>query len=96
MIINNVAMATQVHIFTDNEITTFALIIIAVHTVFAIYHAGDQFDWTKQNKPTGTGSTGPDGDHTSGSGYYMFIETSSPRRNNDKAQLQSPKVAKQR
>ena len=57
---------------------------------------GDQFDWTRQNKPTATGGTGPGKDHTSGSGYYLYIETSSPRRNDDKAQLQSPIIAKQK
>ena len=41
-----------------------------------------------------TQGTGPTADHTSGTGYYMFIETSAPTRANDKAQLQSPRVAK--
>ena len=33
-------------------------------------------DWTNRNTSTGSGSTGPSGDHT-GSGYYLFTETSS-------------------
>ena len=66
--------------------------------MYATYHfsVGDQFDWSRQQKPTKTGSTGPGADHTSGKGYYLYIEASSPRRNNDKARIQSPLVAKQR
>ncbi|KAL8608892.1 hypothetical protein ACOMHN_065230 [Nucella lapillus] len=50
----------------------------------------DQFDWTRQRQPTSSSNTGPRSDHTTGHGYYIYIETSAPRRNNDKAQILSP------
>lgn len=52
----------------------------------------DKFDWTRANGHTSTYGTGPSRDHTRGtaSGYYMFIESSSPRRRGDKARLLSP------
>ncbi|KAK7098915.1 hypothetical protein V1264_003130 [Littorina saxatilis] len=50
----------------------------------------DQFDWTRQSRPTGTTNTGPRSDHTSGRGNYVYIKTSAPRRTNDKARLLSP------
>lgn len=51
----------------------------------------DQFDWTRLKGTTPTAATGPSGDHTLGTpaGQYAFIETSSPRTNNDAARLQS-------
>ncbi|XP_033751988.1 MAM and LDL-receptor class A domain-containing protein 1-like [Pecten maximus] len=53
----------------------------------------DQFDWTRKRGSTGTGGTGPSSDHTSGSGSYLYIEASSPRRNNDKARLSSATIS---
>ncbi|XP_061173555.1 MAM and LDL-receptor class A domain-containing protein 2-like [Saccostrea echinata] len=49
----------------------------------------DQFDWLRHQGPTNSYGTGPSGDHTYGSrtGYYMYIESSRPRRANDTAQL---------
>ena len=49
----------------------------------------DQFDWTRQGGSTISFQTGPATDHTLGTsvGYYMYIETSSPRVQNDKARL---------
>ncbi|XP_035699728.1 MAM and LDL-receptor class A domain-containing protein 1-like [Branchiostoma floridae] len=41
----------------------------------------DDFNWRRDSDGTVTGDTGPTGDHTTGSGYYMYIETSSPRQN---------------
>jgi hypothetical protein len=40
-----------------------------------------QFKWTRMNKGTATSGTGPSFDHTyqTAEGYYMYIETSSPR-----------------
>ncbi|XP_071490306.1 MAM domain-containing glycosylphosphatidylinositol anchor protein 2-like [Diadema antillarum] len=50
---------------------------------------GDDFDWTRNSGHTGSSSTGPDGDHTTGSGYYVYIETNS-RSYGDCARLWSP------
>lgn len=51
----------------------------------------DDFDWTRTQGPTSSYATGPGIDHTLGTskGYYMFIETSSPRKANDTARLLS-------
>ncbi|MCO6439031.1 MAG: S8 family serine peptidase [Phycisphaerae bacterium] len=51
---------------------------------------GDVFDWTRDAAGTPSSSTGPSGDHTTGSGYYMYIETSSPRVLGDYAILEGP------
>ncbi|CAH3182980.1 unnamed protein product, partial [Porites lobata] len=48
----------------------------------------DVFDWTRRRGSTSSSNTGPSSDHTTGNGYYMYIETSSPRRQGDKAKLQ--------
>ncbi|XP_071492675.1 MAM and LDL-receptor class A domain-containing protein 1-like isoform X9 [Diadema antillarum] len=50
---------------------------------------GDDFDWTRKSGSTGSSGTGPSGDHTTGYGYYMYIETSSPRVYGDFARLWS-------
>lgn len=52
----------------------------------------DQFDWTRVQGGTGTTNTGPSSDHTTGSGYYIYIETSSPRRVNDTARIISQPI----
>ncbi|KAK3729721.1 hypothetical protein QZH41_019591, partial [Actinostola sp. cb2023] len=48
---------------------------------------GDDFDWTLHTWFTQTMLTGPMKDHTSGKGYYLYIESSIPRRPGDKARL---------
>ncbi|XP_078575825.1 MAM and LDL-receptor class A domain-containing protein 1-like [Branchiostoma floridae x Branchiostoma japonicum] len=50
----------------------------------------DDFDWRRNSGGTNTGDTGPPADHTTGSGRYMYIETSSPRRRGEIARLTSP------
>ncbi|XP_051254884.1 MAM domain-containing glycosylphosphatidylinositol anchor protein 2 [Dicentrarchus labrax] len=55
----------------------------------------DEFDWTRHSAATRdtkyTPNTGPSSDHTgSKQGFYMYIETSRPRLDGDKARLLSP------
>ncbi|XP_072182118.1 MAM and LDL-receptor class A domain-containing protein 1-like [Diadema setosum] len=49
----------------------------------------DMFDWTPRKGSTGSSYTGPSHDHTTGSGYYIYIEASSPRVKGDFARLLS-------
>ncbi len=51
---------------------------------------GDVFDWTRRSGSTPSSNTGPTGDHTSGAGFYVFTETSSPRVAGDTALLEGP------
>ncbi|XP_038124602.1 MAM domain-containing glycosylphosphatidylinositol anchor protein 2, partial [Cyprinodon tularosa] len=55
----------------------------------------DDFDWTRHSAATRdtkyTPNTGPSADHTgSKQGFYMYIETSRPRKKGDEARLVSP------
>ncbi|MBN3314729.1 MDGA2 protein, partial [Atractosteus spatula] len=55
----------------------------------------DDFDWTRHNAATRqimyTPNTGPNSDRTgSKQGFYMYIETSRPRREGEKARLLTP------
>uniref|UniRef100_K1QMS6 MAM domain-containing protein n=1 Tax=Magallana gigas TaxID=29159 RepID=K1QMS6_MAGGI len=50
----------------------------------------DNLDWTLHRGATSSGGTGPPSDHTSGHGYYIYLETSGAIRTGSKAQLQSP------
>ncbi len=43
----------------------------------------DNFDWTRRSGPTDTLNTGPPGGYNSQ--YYLYIETSTPRNNGDRA-----------
>jgi hypothetical protein len=49
---------------------------------------GDEFDWTRQRGRTGSCGTGPSS--AANGGYYIYIETSYPRRQGDMAELRSP------
>ncbi|MCH8147332.1 MAG: S8 family serine peptidase, partial [Planctomycetes bacterium] len=51
---------------------------------------GDVFNWTRDSGGTPSVGTGPSGDHTTGTGWYMYIETSSPRVAGDTAILEGP------
>ena len=50
----------------------------------------DDFDWTTDANGTGSTGTGPSGDHTSGSGNYLYTETSGTACQNSTAELISP------
>ncbi|XP_048242500.1 MAM and LDL-receptor class A domain-containing protein 2-like [Haliotis rufescens] len=52
----------------------------------------DDFDWQRTRGRTMTIGTGPDSDHTYGNetGYFVYIETSGPRKPNDTARIMSP------
>ncbi|XP_072014869.1 MAM and LDL-receptor class A domain-containing protein 1-like [Amphiura filiformis] len=52
----------------------------------------DDFDWTRFTGSTASLYTGPSGDHTTGSGYYMYTESSDPRVFGEKARLSSPVI----
>merc|ERR1712183_179474 len=56
-----------------------------------------QFTWTRRKGRTPSGQTGPLWDHTTkdaNRGYYIYLETSSPRKKGDVARLISPTVSK--
>ncbi|XP_072014818.1 MAM and LDL-receptor class A domain-containing protein 1-like [Amphiura filiformis] len=56
---------------------------------------GDDFDWTLDQAGTGSAGTGPSFDHTTGTaaGWYMYIETSSPRIKGEVARFMSGLMA---
>ncbi|MCG8328744.1 MAG: S8 family serine peptidase [Chitinophagales bacterium] len=54
---------------------------------------GDDMDWRTDPNGTPTGNTGPSGDHTSGTGNYLYLESSSADGNgcrNSSASMHSP------
>lgn len=50
------------------------------------------FSWTRQSAQTTTLGTGPPGDHTTGTGYYIYIESSLPQQPGNRAWLASPSI----
>jgi len=48
------------------------------------------FSWTRRSSQTETIGTGPPGDHTTGTGYYIYIEASLPQQPGHRAWLASP------
>jgi len=42
------------------------------------YYSTMDFDWVPRSGSTPSSSTGPSGDHTTGSGYYVYTEATSP------------------
>ena len=59
--------------------------------------APDGYTWTRRSGSTPTPNTGPSGDHTTGSGYYLFTEaTPDTQRSNKLHQLESPLFLLQR
>ncbi|XP_077077945.1 MAM and LDL-receptor class A domain-containing protein 1 [Siphateles boraxobius] len=54
--------------------------------------ATDVFDWTRHRGSTSTSMTGPSSDHTTGSGFYMYIEGDSAAHG-DTARLLSAQCA---
>jgi len=50
-----------------------------------VQSTGDKFDWTRKRGPTPSSSTGPTA--AAKGDYYMYVETSSPRRKGDTAIL---------
>lgn len=51
--------------------------------------AEDNLDWTLGSGPTETPNTGPTGDHTTGKGKYLYLNTSSASQKGNRAQLKS-------
>ncbi|MCD4682999.1 MAG: hypothetical protein K8R86_06925, partial [Bacteroidales bacterium] len=52
--------------------------------------SGDDFDWTINSGSTPSNNTGPSGDHTTGSGYYMYTEATDPNNPNKRADFITP------
>lgn len=52
--------------------------------------SGDDFDWTRDRDGTPSSGTGPSGDHTTGSGWYVYSEASSPNYPGKTAILEGP------
>ena len=50
----------------------------------------DDFDWTRNSGTTPSSSTGPSGDHTTGAGFYVYTEASTPNNPSMTAILNGP------
>jgi hypothetical protein len=50
---------------------------------------GDDFDWERDSDDTSSIGTGPSADHTTGTGFYVYTEASSPRVQGEVAWLES-------
>ncbi|XP_058250824.1 MAM and LDL-receptor class A domain-containing protein 1 [Hemibagrus wyckioides] len=55
-----------------------------------VHGSTGEFHWLRKSGPTETVNTGPAGDHTSGTGYYLYIKSSTPGKRGSIAQLMSP------
>ncbi|PVD33468.1 hypothetical protein C0Q70_04724 [Pomacea canaliculata] len=55
-----------------------------------IQDANDDFDWTWTSGTTPTTGTGPEGDHTTGKGHYIYMESSAPQKPGWVTRLISP------
>ncbi|XP_031569635.1 hemicentin-1-like [Actinia tenebrosa] len=60
-----------------------------------VQSTNDQFDWTRQSGSTNNPVSGPNSDHTSGTGHYMYIDVSG-RTLGDKAVLEKTISANER
>jgi len=54
---------------------------------------GDDFNWLRGSTTNGQG-TGPVGDHTTGSGQFLYIDSSPPRQPYDRARLRNYQLFK--
>ncbi|XP_076445640.1 MAM and LDL-receptor class A domain-containing protein 2-like [Babylonia areolata] len=52
----------------------------------------DDIDWMWHSGATFSSATGPSSDHTTGNGYYLYVESSSHRTPGDKAVLYTPTI----
>ncbi|CAL8279708.1 unnamed protein product [Lota lota] len=48
-----------------------------------------ELDWLRNSGPTDTPNTGPSGDHTTGTGKYLYIDSSPPSQKGNVARLKS-------
>ncbi|XP_048582493.1 cartilage oligomeric matrix protein-like isoform X2 [Nematostella vectensis] len=62
---------------------------LTANTSFLKQSTDDDDDWKLSNRGTLTSSTGPAADHTTGSGYYAFLEASGIARGN-RASFETP------
>ena len=78
-----------VTIFNYFAVTTFPMTEDFEGTVSLSQSANDILDWTIKAGATVSGSTGPSFDHTTGAGFYAYLETSSPATLGDSAIFES-------